>query len=492
MPELRRCIRSLIANTPADDYRIFYIDNGSEVSDIAALITDYPNVSYVHLPMSVGFVRAMNIGMTLSLMSPAPYMLWLNNDTEIRKGDNEWLARLLAPFEDGPEIAAVGPISNNVFGVQRRETPLPEGDWIDVPILIGFATLLKKDVVRQIGFLDERFSPGNYEDWDYCLRLRQAGYKLIVNEQVWLDHKMHVSWKKVDDFNEILNRNLHKLIDKWGVGNMRLLGISVEGEEKAEDTTLLPDSVKSILPSVRLVTHATPNWIENVTPYLESLNSNSPFENWLLVVNGNKDVPYSMLPKVNHAVVPQTPGAPEVTHSLQHGSFLPYVPGPDEDVLIYTDGDIVMQRAPSASEYQMVSELPDNAVMVGYNSSPHETLALEASRLMPRIPDIATVFNPSILSNSKCYNIGVIIAKRSTWRRIHEKYMELYPLAYQVFARQQRQQWLVCYVIALLNIRVQVLPYSFHMHGCFALPPGGSVNGTANYNGEPVLFRHHL
>jgi hypothetical protein len=55
----------------------------------------------------------------------------------------------------------------------------------------------------------------------------------------------------------------------------------------------------------------------------------------------------------------------------------------------------------------------------------------------------------------------------------------------------------VCWAIEHLDLDVQVMPYSVHMHGCYPMPAGGDsggmyVTGVATYNGEPVLFRHHL
>jgi len=225
LPLLRRCLRSLEANTDAAHYNVIYVDNGTEPQEISQLIIDYPKITVVHIPRAVGFVRAVNVGMAFTLMSPSPFVMWLNNDTEIPAGDKEWLARMLAPFEQA-QVGAVGPVSDHIYGVQHRDAKLPDGDWIDVPILIGFACMFRKDAIKQIGFLDERFSPGNYEDWDYCLRLRVLGWKLIINEQVWVEHRMHQTFGKMNiDFNALLNLNLQKLIGKWGAANMAAMGI---------------------------------------------------------------------------------------------------------------------------------------------------------------------------------------------------------------------------------------------------------------------------
>ncbi len=129
----------------------------------------------------------------------------------------------------------------------------------------------------------------------------------------------------------------------------------------------------------------------------------------------------------------------------------------------------------------------------GYNSGPYDTLALEASRLSPR-RDVGTVFDAKTVATAPCYNIGVIAARRKTWEAIHAGYMALYPAAHSLFAHPARQQWLVCYVAAQMGLKVDVLPYTVHMHGCYSpLPEGGVWDGQlATFKGTPVLFRHRI
>lgn len=240
---------------------------------------------------------------------------------------------------------------------------------------------------------------------------------------------------------------------------------------------------------IRLVTHATRSWIPRAAPYLESLNKNWPGEVWFMTVDSDAPAEFmARWPRVQTVRVPTVAGAPEYSHSLQHGAFIDYVPGEDNDVLLHSDLDVVMQRTPTQSEYNMLAKLPADTVACSWNSGPSETLAVEAGRLFPRV-DVAAVFGD--LSHPS-YNIGVAAARRSTWERVHDCYMERWEDALSVFAAPQRQQWLVSWSIAALGLAVKILPYAVHVHGCYDLPAGASVNGTANYNGEPVLFRHHL
>lgn len=234
MPYTRRLLRSL-KQTEGVPCQVFYIDNGTAPYDVGQLVSDYPELVVIRLPRQVGFVRAINAGTAQAMMSPSEYVLWLNNDVEVPANDPGWLARMLEPFAD-PAVAGVGAVSDHVFGHQNR-TQAGE-DWIDVPILIGFALCLRKEALLSLSspFLDEHFGLGNYEDWDISLRLHEKGYRLIVNEQVWLKHKMHATFSKLDvDMPALLSANLRYLVDKWGVDKLRELGIELQ-------TTPAPDA----------------------------------------------------------------------------------------------------------------------------------------------------------------------------------------------------------------------------------------------------------
>lgn len=226
-------------------------------------------------------------------------------------------------------------------------------------------------------------------------------------------------------------------------------------------------------------------------PYLASLQMHSPWPVNFLTVEADAPAEFmEQFPKVAAVRVPVVAGAPEYSSSLQHGAFIDYVPGDDDDVLIYTDGDCVLQRTARKSEYNLLAQLPADTVACGWNSSPDETLAVEAARLFPR-GAVAAVFG-DMVNTAPSFNIGVVAARRSTWVRVRDEYMDNYDRALALFAAPQRQQWLVSWAIATLDLKVHVLSHVIHMHGCYQLPVGASVNGTAQYNGETVLFRHHL
>jgi len=133
------------------------------------------------------------------------------------------------------QIAIVGPMSNSVSGVQlEREATYPDiekmyeyamenkqknsGQIFQFPRVAFLCTLIKKEVIEKIGGLDERFSPGNFEDDDFCLRTQIAGYKTVIAKDVFIHHFGSKSFTAdgTKKYAERLEINKQIFVEKWG------------------------------------------------------------------------------------------------------------------------------------------------------------------------------------------------------------------------------------------------------------------------------------
>lgn len=65
----------------------------------------------------------------------------------------------------------------------------------------------KKELIRKIGFMDERYVGGGYEDDDFYIRLREANLSMYATEEVPYE-KMRSTWDQVD-----VNQHF---VSKWG------------------------------------------------------------------------------------------------------------------------------------------------------------------------------------------------------------------------------------------------------------------------------------
>ncbi len=228
----RLCVESLIAHTP-EPIELIFVDNGSTDGTPAyleSLAHDRPDVKVLRNLANRGFAAACNRGIAAA---EGDFILLLNNDTVVTSG---WLSRLLAAAAVEEKIGLVGPRSNFVAGPQVVEnTPYGEdlaamhrfaadfalrnaGEGHEADFAIGFCLLIRRAVVDRIGGFDTRYGLGNYEDSDYCLRARVAGFRIWICDDVFIHHFGSRTFRGAGiDFEKLMKENEAKFRAKWGV-----------------------------------------------------------------------------------------------------------------------------------------------------------------------------------------------------------------------------------------------------------------------------------
>jgi GT2 family glycosyltransferase len=197
--------------TAAMDYphmSILLVDNGSNDGSEERLRAALPKVDIMALPENVGFAGGANAGLRWAIARGYQYALLLNNDAFPAV---DMLTRLIA--ESGSDIALLSPKiyyerqrQRIWFAGGRQESRLlemrgtgqdqPDGpDWSltrDVDYLVGTCLLVNLSIIAKVGLLDERFFM-YYEDLDWSIRLRQAGYRLRLVATAHLYHRVSQS-----------------------------------------------------------------------------------------------------------------------------------------------------------------------------------------------------------------------------------------------------------------------------------------------------------
>lgn len=223
---LMPCVESIRQHTE-NPYEIIVVDNGSRDDTIGYCLRE--GLTLVALPENLGFPVACNKG--LAIASGDQIML-LNNDV---LATPRWLTNMLSALYSSEDIGVIGPVTNYASGRQQVDMmhnwndelfnqPNP-AEWHSVQRLVGLCLLMKRDVFRKVGFLDERFSPGHYEDDDYCYRVRRAGYRLLMCRDTFIYHKGSASFRaeNPDGWDELIIRNRQLFIDKWGIDPWQLV-----------------------------------------------------------------------------------------------------------------------------------------------------------------------------------------------------------------------------------------------------------------------------
>lgn len=223
---LSECVDSIRRHTD-HPYEIIVVDNGS--SDGTKEYCERERLILIALPNNQGFPVACNKGLSVAA---GEQLMLLNNDCLVAPG---WLSQLLHALHSSPSIGIVGPITNFVSGKQLHQTGLetPEellayaekynvsdpSKWQEVRRLVGFCFMFSRRLYEVIGPLDEVYSPGHYEDDDYCYRAIQQGFKLLMCGDTFIYHKGSASFKQqnVDQWESLIRRNRQIFIHKWGV-----------------------------------------------------------------------------------------------------------------------------------------------------------------------------------------------------------------------------------------------------------------------------------
>ncbi len=180
---------------------------------------------------NLGFAAGNNQGMA---EARGEYIVLMNNDVVVTTG---WLNRMIAVAERNPKIGIVGPMSNYVSGPQwvsqvgydtatltglnqfaqdysRRHLGQAKPFWR----VVGFCMLIKRAVVEKIGGLDSRYGLGNFEDDDFSLRARLAGFESWIAEDCFVHHFGSRTFAGSGiDYSESLKRNWEIFKKKWGI-----------------------------------------------------------------------------------------------------------------------------------------------------------------------------------------------------------------------------------------------------------------------------------
>ena len=83
------------------------------------------------------------------------------------------------------------------------------GNKFEIKVLAMFCVMLKKQIIEEVGLLDESFEIGMFEDDDYCERIKAAGYKIICCRDVFIHHFGNMTFKLLgnEKYLEIFDKN---------------------------------------------------------------------------------------------------------------------------------------------------------------------------------------------------------------------------------------------------------------------------------------------
>lgn len=258
------CIQSLLASAyPA--FTIMVCDNASTTEDFQSMLSwaeqmrEVSRASFKVLPREEaeagasfipkeqilfvkvgenrGFAAGNNIGLRFAAQGNAYEYVWiLNNDAIVER---HALTHLVNALEQDPALAAVGsnlfsydepgeldslgggPF-NATFGIDTPygEDAVADHGIVKVDHIIGASILVRTSVIRSVGVMDERYFLYR-EETDWCLRMREHGWKLgcCVGSVVW--HKSGATvGRKTPTHDYYSVRNMLWLTKRYSPGTL--------------------------------------------------------------------------------------------------------------------------------------------------------------------------------------------------------------------------------------------------------------------------------
>jgi GT2 family glycosyltransferase len=228
----RMCIASILENTEYPNYELLIIDNASTDGvreEAERLARDVPTIRTILNDTNLGFGPGNNQGMR---NATGDIIVLLNNDTMVPRG---WLTRLAHHLRD-PALGLIGPATNRACNEAQVELPYQTyaeyqkaartqglrfaGVRTPIRMPMMFCTAFRRDVMDTVGFLDERYEVGMFEDEDYAIRVRAAGYEVAWTPEVYVHHAYHASIGKLlptGEYMRLVQQNRQRFEEKWGI-----------------------------------------------------------------------------------------------------------------------------------------------------------------------------------------------------------------------------------------------------------------------------------
>jgi O-antigen biosynthesis protein len=207
---LQRCIDGLVSRTGYKPVEIVIVDNGSREPAARDLIAGFqlrPGFSVVEDEGDFNFSRLVNRGVAAS---SGEICLLLNNDVDVIHADwlDEMVVHALRPevgavgaklyyadrtLQHGGVILGIG--TGGIAGHQHRRAPREHNGYFgrlrsihSLSCVTAACLATRRAVYDQVGGFDEEHLPVAFNDVDFCIRLRQAGYRVIWTPHAELYH----------------------------------------------------------------------------------------------------------------------------------------------------------------------------------------------------------------------------------------------------------------------------------------------------------------
>lgn len=172
--------------------RLIVVDNCSEPSTrsrIAALAATC-NFEVIWNKENIGLAAGLNVGIRRAL--PDEHYTWIatfDQDSKVSPGYSNTMltAYALCPFRD--KVGLIAPCHVLFPDTATERPPRDAPQFREIPVTLQSGSLFSRSALKDVGLFDESFFI-DYVDFDFCLRLRKRGCRIIEATGALLYHRV--------------------------------------------------------------------------------------------------------------------------------------------------------------------------------------------------------------------------------------------------------------------------------------------------------------
>jgi cysteinyl-tRNA synthetase len=208
--ELERCVRSVEVALGRRPSEIIIIDNGSAPDDpVTASCQDGDQrLRLFHADHFLGSAAARNIALK---QARGRYVVFVDTSVEVTGDIFSALARHLDDRTVGL-VGRWGVITSDLRSFRESDRPG------DVHAVEGYLAAFRRDVLQEVGLLDERFRFYRHLDLDFSFAVRNRGYRAVIDTSLPVRRHAHVEWENTppEERDRLSKRNFYRFLGKWG------------------------------------------------------------------------------------------------------------------------------------------------------------------------------------------------------------------------------------------------------------------------------------
>ena len=186
-------IKSIVEHGARINFEIIIVDDCSRDETLLASFVFGAGIRLIRNPENLGFIRSCNRGADAAR---GEYIVFLNNDTQVKA---RWLDELYDTMQQDPKIGVVGAkllfpdgslqecggiiwrLGDGWNWGREQAADDPRFCYMrDADYVSGAALMIKLPLFRELKGFDEYYLPMYYEDTDLCFRVRDRGYRVVV------------------------------------------------------------------------------------------------------------------------------------------------------------------------------------------------------------------------------------------------------------------------------------------------------------------------